>query len=67
MFGMYYSFKPEAEYLWSLAYKHVGLDELYQEKKNLFEAIRNKDSDAAIAQTKATIDQSIRDLKLYSN
>lgn len=64
---MYYSFKPEAEYLWSLAYKHVGLDELYQEKKNLFEAIRNKDSDAAVAQTKRTIDQSIRDLKLYSN
>jgi DNA-binding FadR family transcriptional regulator len=64
---MYYSFKDEAEYLWALAYKHMGLESLYHEKKALFEAIRRKDSAAAERQVKDTIEASLRDLKVYSS
>ncbi|MCI1244614.1 MAG: FCD domain-containing protein [Bacilli bacterium] len=64
---MYYSFKDEAEYLWALAYKHMGLESLYHEKKALFEAIRRKDSAAAERQVKDTIEASIKDLKVYSS
>jgi GntR family transcriptional repressor for pyruvate dehydrogenase complex len=64
---MYYSFKEEAEYLWGLSYKHLGIDSLYQEKSRLLEGIRKRDTDSVERQVKETIDSSIRDLKLYSN
>lgn len=64
---MYYSFKEEAEYLWGLSYKHLGIDSLYQEKSRLLEGIRKRDTDSVERQVKETIDSSIKDLKLYSN
>jgi DNA-binding FadR family transcriptional regulator len=64
---MYYSFKEEAEYLWGLSYKHLGIDSLYQEKSMLLEGIRKRDTDSVERQVKETIDSSIKDLKLYSN
>ena len=62
---LYYSFKPQGEYLWSLYCKHSGVKKLYEIKLALFSALMNKDLDSAIEQTHRIMDVAKNDLGFY--
>ena len=53
---LYYSFKTQGEYLWSLYCKRSGVKKLYEIKLALFSALMNKDIDSAIEQTHRIMD-----------
>lgn len=62
---LYYSFKPQGEYLWSLYCKRSGVKKLYEIKLALYTALLNGDLDSAIAQTNDIMDIAKRDLGFY--
>lgn len=62
---MYYSFKPQSEYLWSLYCKRSGIMKLYEIKLALFTALMNGDIDSAAAQTHAVMDAAKNELSFY--
>lgn len=62
---MYYSFKPQSEYLWSLYCKRSGIMKLYEIKLALFTALMNRDLDSAIAQTHGIMDAAKSELSFY--
>lgn len=62
---LYYSFKPQGEYLWSLYCKRSGVKKLYEIKLALFSALMNKDIDSAIEQTHRIMDVAKNDLGFY--
>lgn len=62
---MYYSFKPQSEYLWSLYCKRSGIMKLYEIKLALFTALMNGDIDSASAQTHAVMDAAKNELSFY--
>ena len=62
---LYYSFKPQGEYLWSLYCKRSGVKKLYEIKLALFSALMNKDLDSAIEQTHRIMDVAKNDLGFY--
>ncbi len=62
---LYYSFKTQGEYLWSLYCKRSGVKKLYEIKLALFSALMNKDIDSAIEQTHRIMDVAKNDLGFY--
>ena len=62
---LYYSFKPQGEYLWSLYCKRSGVKKLYEIKLALLSALMNKDIDSAIEQTHRIMDVAKNDLGFY--
>ena len=62
---LYYSFKPQGEYLWSLYCKRSGIQKLYGIKLKLFTALLNRDLDSALAQTHSVMDIAKNDLGFY--
>lgn len=62
---LYYSFKTQGEYLWSLYCKRSGVKKLYEIKLALFSALMNKDIDSAIEQTHQIMDVAKNDLGFY--
>ena len=62
---LYYSFKPEGIYLWSMAGKHYSLSEIYRDKAQLYEAILNRDKARARELIKKSIDYPMDDLHTF--
>ena len=62
---LYYSFKTQGEYLWSLYCKRSGVKKLYEIKLALFSTLMNKDIDSAIEQTHRIMDVAKNDLGFY--
>ena len=62
---LYYSFKPQSVYLWSLSCKRDGIDRLYRVKLELYTALLNRDVESAVAQTRRVIQDTIRDLSFF--
>ena len=62
---LYYSFKPEGIYLWSMAGKHYSLSEIYRDKAQLYEAILNRDKARAHELIKKSIDYPMDDLHTF--
>ena len=62
---LYYSFHPQSVYLWSLYCKRSGIQKLYHIKVELYSALLNRDLDSALAQTRAIMQNAIKDLSFY--
>ena len=62
---MYYSFHEQGIYLWTLYCKRSGIQKLYHIKVELYSALLNRDLDSALAQTRAIMQNAIKDLSFY--
>ncbi len=62
---LYYSFRPESVHLWSLFCKYKGISALYEIKRNLYSALRNRDIQDAQAQTDEIMENAIADISIY--
>ena len=62
---LYYSFRPQSVYLWSLYCKRSGIQKLYQIKLRLYSALLNRDVDSALEQTRSIMQNAIKDLSFY--
>ncbi len=62
---MYYSFRPQGEYLWTLYCKTNGVRALYEIKLRLYRALLNRDEAEALRQTNLIMDAAIDNLALY--
>ena len=62
---LYHSFRPQGVYLWSMYCKRSGIQQLYQIKLRLYSALLNRDVDSAIEQTRAIMQNAIKDLSFY--
>ena len=62
---LYHSFHPQGVYLWSLYCKRSGIQKLYQIKLRLYSALLNRDVDSAMEQTRAIMQNAIKDLSFY--
>lgn len=62
---LYYSFRPESMYLWTISCKHNGLPAEYEMKKSLYDAILARDLPSALAQTERTLERAMEDLGVY--
>lgn len=63
---MYYSFRPQSEYLWALYCRRSGIAPLYDIKLRLYTALLNRDAESAQAQTGAVMDAAIANLSIYA-
>lgn len=59
---LYYSFRPESVYLWSLSCKRDGIRPLYEIKRKLYEALCAGDCESALRQTNAVLSAAIENL-----
>ena len=62
---MYYSFKPQSIYLWSLYCRNNSVRALYDIKLRLYRAILNRDTDEAVRQTREVMAAALDDLAVY--
>ena len=62
---LYYSFREQGKYLWSLYCKKNGIPKMYKLKLDLFTAMMNGDLDSAVAQTHTVLNNAINDLPFY--
>ena len=62
---LYHSFHPQGVYLWSIYCKRSGIQQLYQIKLRLYSALLNRDVDSAMEQTRAIMQNAIKDLSFY--
>lgn len=62
---LYYSFKTQGLYLWSMYCKQNGIKKMYELKLSLFKAMLNKDLQSCINQTRDVLNVAIRNLALY--
>ena len=62
---LYHSFRPQGVYLWSMYCKRSGIQQLYQIKLRLYSALLNRDVDSAMEQTRAIMQNAIKDLSFY--
>lgn len=62
---MYYSFRPESVYLWSIFCKYSGIQLLYQIKLELYKALLNRDVEGAQKQINTLLSQAIDNLPIY--
>lgn len=62
---LYHSFHPQGVYLWSMYCKRSGIQQLYQIKLRLYSALFNRDVDSAMEQTRAIMQNAIKDLSFY--
>lgn len=62
---LYHSFHPQGVYLWSMYCKRSGIQQLYQIKLRLYSALLNRDVDSALEQTRAIMQNAIKDLSFY--
>ena len=62
---LYHSFHPQGVYLWSMYCKRSGIQQLYQIKLRLYSALLNRDVDSAMEQTRAIMQNAIKDLSFY--
>ena len=62
---MYYSFRPQGVYLWSLYCKTNGVRGLYEIKLRLYRALLNRDEAEALRETHLIMDAAIDNLALY--
>ena len=62
---LYHSFHPQGVYLWSMYCKRSGIQQLYQIKLRLYTALLNRDVDSAMEQTRAIMQNAIKDLSFY--
>ena len=62
---LYHSIHPQGVYLWSMYCKRSGIQQLYQIKLRLYSALLNRDVDSAMEQTRAIMQNAIKDLSFY--
>ncbi|MGM9588239.1 MAG: FadR/GntR family transcriptional regulator [Candidatus Limivicinus sp.] len=62
---LYHSFHPQGVYLWSMYCKRSGIQKLYNIKLQLYSALLNRDVDSALEQTRAIMQNAIKDLSFY--
>ncbi|MFB0920684.1 MAG: GntR family transcriptional regulator [Oscillospiraceae bacterium] len=64
---MYYSFRPESVYLWSISCKYSGIQPLYQIKLELFKSLLNRDIESAQKQINTLMSRAIENLPIYGS
>ena len=64
---MYYSFKPQGLYLWSIYCRNNSIAALYELKLRLYRALLNRDVQEALRQTNMIMDAAIGDLGSYGS
>ena len=64
---MYYSFRPQGLYLWSIYCRHNSIAALYELKLALYRALLNRDVPEALRQTHMIMDAAIDNLVLYGS
>lgn len=62
---LYYSFKPESLYLWTLDCRVHGKNRLYEQKLSLYRALLNRDETEALRLTNLSIDLPMKELNIY--
>ena len=62
---LYHSFKPQSVYLWGMYCKRSGIDAMYEIKKELYDALAQRDLHAAQEQTRAVLDIAMNELSFY--
>ena len=62
---LYYSFREQGKYLWSLYCRKNGCAKMYELKSSLFTAILNGDLDSAVSQTHTVLSNAIGELSFY--
>lgn len=62
---LYYSFREQGVYLWSLFCKNRGIKKLYEIKLNLYSALLNGDVNSVQKQTHEVMQAAIDELSLY--
>ncbi len=62
---LYYSFREQGVYLWSLFCKNRGIKKLYEIKLNLYSALLNGDVNSVQKQTDEVMQAAIDELSLY--
>ena len=62
---MYYSFRPQSEYLWGLFCRDNGIQPLYEIKLSLYTALLNRDAAEAARQTEEVMGRAIDNLSVY--
>lgn len=62
---LYYSFKPQSEYLWGLYCKRAGIEALYRIKLALYSALLNRDYPETERLTREVLERAMNDLSFY--
>ena len=62
---LYYSFREQGKYLWSLYCKKNGIDKMYQLKISFFQSLLNGDMENAIEQTHLVLRNAMNELSFY--
>ena len=62
---LYYSFKPQSEYLWGLYCKRAGIEALYRIKLALYSALLNRDYPETERLTREVLERAMNDLSCY--
>ena len=62
---LYYSFKPQSEYLWGLYCKRAGSEALYRIKLALYSALLNRDYPETERLTREVLERAMNDLSFY--
>jgi len=63
---LYYSFRPEGLYLWTIAGKRNGIDGIYRDKAQLFDAILRRDREKARDIIRHSVDYPMDELNVFS-
>lgn len=64
---MYYSFRPQGVYLWTIYCKNNGIRALYDIKSRLYQALMSRNGEEALRQTHAIMDAAIENLVIYGS
>ena len=62
---LYYSFREQGKYLWSLYCRKNGCEKMYDLKIKLFKALMNRDLESAENQTHTVLQNAINELSFY--
>lgn len=62
---LYYSFREQGKYLWSLYCKKNGTKKMYDLKLSLFTSMINGDLDSCVSQTRTVLQDAIDELSFY--
>ena len=62
---LYYSFRPESVYLWTIYSGHIGIGSMYDIKLTLYKSLLNRDIPEAKRVTHQSIENAMNELTMY--
>lgn len=64
---MYHSFKPESIYLWNITANYFSVEQIYEAKKELYDALVRRDKEKAIQLTNQSVNFALSELTPYTS